>query len=43
MQAIRILAMLKTDPSNMSRWKEKFPTSTYPVLAMTGTLCRLGM
>ena len=26
----------QTDPSNLSRWKEMFPTSTYPVLAMTG-------
>ena len=26
----------QTEPPNLSRWKEMFPSSTYPVLAMTG-------
>jgi len=26
----------QTEPSNLSRWKEKFPPSSYQVLAMTG-------
>jgi len=26
----------QTDPSNLSKWKEMFPPSSYPVLAMTG-------